>query len=383
MGGSVNINPIFLCPAALGILIGYAQAQSQQSVPTKTIEFKAVESDSNFSLPPVTNGLPHCNSDGALVLDAMDAGSLNKRAEDAAARKPLTAVQYTLITIRGRTIQTVSSSAISDLNDLFVLDVFPADSGLYFLVRGSKEHAGERGRGKSPTGIPWSSYRNYIARFDADGVYKGVTEIQAGCDMLQPGHCEVSHLAVLPSGDFLVTESDPVTSTLRLLYLNLSGEVLKQIDVPAGRKPIDWGGRDSNPAILQEAKNFLASVLFTAFDQSILVWRSNSNDPILEIRAGGGVREVPLQTPQGFRFVNMITSNDRWVAHFRNDETPPDARMSEETDTYYEIRPQDGSLVARLVQKGDVPRSIACESSGTYTAFKMSDLGKLVLLKAN
>ena len=92
---------------------------------------------------------------------------------------------------------------------------------------------------------------------------------------------------------------------------------------------------------------------------------------------------MPLQTPQGFRFVNMITSNDRWVAHFRNDETPPDARMSEETDTYYEIRPQDGSLVARLVQKGDVPRSIACESSGTYTAFKMSDLGKLVLLKAN
>ena len=119
---------------------------AQQLVPSKTLEFKPVESDADFPLPPATIGYPHCESDGALVLDVLDVESLNKAAVNAASRKPLSPVNYRLITIRGKKIQTVSSSAISDLNDLTVWDVFPADSGLFFLVRGSKEQPGERGR---------------------------------------------------------------------------------------------------------------------------------------------------------------------------------------------------------------------------------------------
>lgn len=354
----------------------------QQFVPSKTLDFEPVASDVDFPLPPVTTGYPHCESDGALVLDALDVESLNKAARDAASRRPLSPVSYTLITIRGKKVQTVSSAAISDLNDVTVWDVFPADSGLFFLVRGSKEQPGERGRGKSQAGLPWSSYRNYIARFDPDGVYKGTTEIQIECDITHPGHCDVSHLAAFSNGDFLITESDPVNSVLRLQYLNASGAVVKSIDIPAGRKPLEWGDADSNPAIRQEARTYLASVFFSASDQNILVWRSNSDDPILEVRPGGAVREVPLQIPHGYRFVDMVAANDRWVAHFRTQETSQDARMSQETDSYYEMRPQDGSVAARLVEKGDAATTIACESNGTYTAFQMNDRGKLILLKA-
>jgi hypothetical protein len=50
-------------------------------------------------------------------------------------------------------------------------------------------------------------------------------------------------------------------------------------------------------------------------------------------------------------------------------------------DTYFHLRPQDVSLAAKIVQKGDIPLSIACESRGTYTSFKMDDAGKMVLLK--
>lgn len=392
----MKLRRVFLFVTLAGIVQSRFQAQSskalqdvvsaagaQQFVPSKTLDFKPVESDPDFPLPPTTTGYPHCESDGALVLDALDVESLNTAAVNAASRKPLSPVNYTSITIRGKRIQTVSSSAISDLNDLTVWDVFPADSGLFFLVRGSKEQPGERGRGKSQAGIPWSTYRNYIARFDTDGVYKGTTEIQIECDFTRPGHCDVSHLAVFPNGDFLITESDPANSVLRLLYLNSSGAVVKPIDIPAGRKPLEWGEPDSNPSIRQEARTYLASVFFSASDQNILVWHSNSDDPILELRPGGAVREVPLQIPPGYRFVDMLTANDKWVAHFRTLETPSDARMSKETDSYYEVRPQDGSIAARLVEKGDAPPTIACESNGTYTAFKMSDMGKLILLKAD
>jgi hypothetical protein len=156
---------------------------------------------------------------------------------------------------------------------------------------------------------------------------------------------------------------------------------MKQIDVPAGRKPIEWGDRSSLD-LHRAAELFLSSVTFTAVDQSIVVWRSNSNDPVVEVRQGGAVREVPLQIPDGYTFADMAASNDRWVVHFRTANTPATARMSLDTDTYYEVRPQDGGLAAKLVQKGDIPLSNACESGGTYTSFTMNEAGKMVLLKA-
>ena len=172
-----------------------------------------------------------------------------------------------------------------------------------------------------------------------------------------------------------------MTSTLRVVYLKSSGEVVRQIDVPASRRSLEWGDASSNPDSQQAAKMFLGSVFFTAVDQNILVWRANSADAVVEVRQSGWVREVPLQIPDGYRLADMVPSNDRWVAHFRTENTPPNARMSVDTDTYFDVRPQDGSLAAEIVQKGDTPLSIACESSGIYTSFKMDNAGKMVLLE--
>jgi len=98
---------------------------------------------------------------------------------------------------------------------------------------------------------------------------------------------------------------------------------------------------------------------------------------------GGGVRETPIQIPDGWRFADMVSANDRWVVHFRTESTPPNVRMSTDIDAYYEVRPQDGSLAAKIVQKGEAPLSIACESSGSYTSFKFGDAGKMLLLKGD
>ena len=101
------------------------------------------------------------------------------------------------------------------------------------------------------------------------------------------------------------------------------------------------------------------------------------------MREGGGVREVPLQIPDGYRLADMVASNDRWVMHFRTENTPPNVRWSDDTDAYYDLHPQDGSLAAKIVEKGEIPRSIACESNGTYTSFAMGDAKKMLLLQGN
>jgi len=348
----------------------------QQLIPLKAVDFRAVETDPGFSLPSTTVDYSHCLSDGSLVLRSIDWEALKKRPKGTFPK-----YDETVTIVEGKKNQAILSKSISDLTDFNVLDIFPADSGIYLLLQGTKEQPGERGPGKSPAGIPWNAYHNFVARFDRDGAYKGASELGIACDLSQPGSCEPRHLAVFPSGDMLVTESDPATSTLKLLYLKSSGEVSQQIDVPASRKQMDWGDASTNPELRQEATMFLASVFFTAVGDNIVVWRANSHDPVVEVRRGGGVREVPLQIPYGYRFADMVASNDRWVVHFRTENTPPNVRMGEDTDAYYEVRPQDGSLAAKIVQKGDVPLSIACESGGSYTSFKMDDAGKMVLLK--
>jgi len=374
---------------ALGFVAAYCPAQTaavqqiattdgnQQLIPTRNLDFEPVETDPGLTLPSAWEAWPHCLSDGSLVLNAVDWEALKNTPKGSFPK-----YNHIVLIVQGKKTQTILSTSISGLTDFQIRDVFPGDSGVYFLLDGTKDQPGERGPGKSPAGIPLSSYRNYVARFDLDGTYEGVTELGTQCDLSRPGSCEVRYLAVFPSGDMLVTESDPGTSTLKVLYLKSSGEAVKQIDVPASRKPMDWGDSHSNPQLAQAAKSFLSSVYFTAVGDNIVVWRANSDDPVVEVSQGGGVREVPIEIPRGWRFAGMVASNDRWVVHYRTENTPPETRMSTDIDAYYDVRPQDGSLAARLVPKGESPLPIECESSGTYTSFKFADSGKSVLLKA-
>jgi hypothetical protein len=348
----------------------------QEFIPSRVVEFKAVETDPNFTLPSSLVDYPHCLSDGSLVLRSIDWEAVKKTPKG-----QIPKYNENVMVVHGKKTQTISPTVISDLTSFHELDIFPGDSGIYFLLQGSKEQRGERVQGKSPDGIAWKDYHNYVARFDLDGTYKGVTELGTGCDFSRPEHCALSHLAVFPSGDMLVTESDPNSSTLKVLYLKSSGEVVKQIDVAADRRQLNGGNASSSPELSRAAAMFLGSVFFTAVNQNIVIWRANSNDPIVEVSQGGGAREVTLQLPDGYRFADLVASNDRWVVHLRTERTPPNTPMSDDTDAYFDVNPQDGSLAAKIVQKGDIPQSIACESSGTYTSFKMGEAKKMVLLE--
>jgi hypothetical protein len=107
------------------------------------------------------------------------------------------------------------------------MSFFPSDSVVGFLVRASKELPGAPGTGKSPAGIPWNKYHSYIAEFDRNGSYKESIEL--------PMTYVLSHFAILPSGEFLVTGYDELNSTPKLLFLNSSGQVVRSIDLPAAR----------------------------------------------------------------------------------------------------------------------------------------------------
>ena len=283
--------------------------------------------------------------------------------------------KHTVVSIQGKKSQTYLPSAISDLHDITIYGFFPSESTLAFLVRGTKEMRSSQGAGRSPAGFPWKSYHGYIAQFKRDGSYQGSIEI--------PVAYRIQRFAILPSGEFLVSGYDQTNSTARLLLLDASGQIIRTIDTPQARSST---GVDAPFRSVEAAKaelSLIGPIAFTPYNQDILMWRRGSQDPILDIGAGGRVREVPFQVPSGFVFVDMVPAKDRWIAHFRRQETPEGTPFSQDAYAYYELRPQDASPSAKLLITGDVPQSLACEADGTYITYKMDKDGKLVVFNAN
>lgn len=337
---------------------GTMPAQSEV-IPERILKFTPVDSDSSIAISPVTS-LPQCDTEGYLFLDMLDPKDLKK---------------HTVVSFRGKESQTYSPSAISDLHDISIYGFFPASSRVGFLVRGTKDRPGSPGAGKSPAGIDWSSYHNYVAEFNRDGSYKGSIEL--------PVSYQVYHLAIFDSGEFLVSGYDQLNSTVRLVLINASGQIAKNIDLPGSSTP---AGGDAPYRSVEAAKGttrLMGSIVFTPYKDDILVWRLNSNDPVLDVNSGGGVREVPLQAPSGFVFVDMVPSNDRWVGHFRNQSARENSQFTSDAYSYFELRPQDASISSKLIISGDVPQHLACESDGSYITYKLDKDNKLVQLRSD
>ena len=316
-------------------------------------------SGSTIAISPATS-LPQCDADGALFLDLLD---------------PRDPRKHSVVSFKGKEHQTYSPAAIPDLHDVFVLGFYPTSSKVAFLVRAAKDLPGNPGPGQSPAGIPWSRYHTYVAEFNRDGSYKGKIEL--------PISYKVVRFAIFPSGEFLVIGYDELNSVVRMLLLSSSGDVVRTIDLPASRTAVAGDTPFRSAVGARAASKVLASLMLTPYNQDILAWRTNSNDPILDVTSGGGVREVPLQVPAGFAFAGMIPSSDRWIAHFRAENIREDAPFTASAYSYFELRPQDGSVSSKLVISGDIPQSLACESDGTYLTYKVDSHRNLILLTSN
>ena len=331
----------------------------QAAFPVHTLDFKTVDAPPGLTVSSVMTFPTECTSDGSLFFDMLDSKNLK---------------MHTLVSVHGKDSKTYQVSAISDLNDVSIISIFPSDDTVGVLVRASKEKPGQPLPGRSPAGIAWRDYHNFIAEFDRDGQYKEAIQL--------PMEYSLSHFAILPPGEFLVTGYDKLNSTVRLLVLKQSGEVLRSLDLPSAREFAAANASADSADSDKAARQLLGSILFTPYKNDILVWRMNSGDSILDVGAGGYVREVSLRPPQGEVFVDLVAASDRWLAHFRIESTRENAAYSQSAYSYYELNPQDGSIVSKLVQTGEAPTAISCESGGRYIAFRRDQDSKLILLGA-
>ena len=199
-------------PVSVPKLATDAVPTQTEAIPERTLKFTPVDSDPTIAISPVT-ALPQCDTGGRLFLDMLDPKDLKS---------------HTVVSFPGKESQTYSPSAISDLHDIYIFGFFPSKSKVGFLLRGTKDLPGPPGSGKSRAGIAWSSYHNYIAEFNEAGSYKGAIQL--------PISYELYHLAIFPSGEYLVSGYDQPNSTVRLLLLSSTGQISRTIALPASIK---------------------------------------------------------------------------------------------------------------------------------------------------
>lgn len=346
---------------------GQCQSVTSAEIPARNLKFEKGDAVPGLSISPVVVIPAQCTSDGVMYLDTL---------------KPTDPRDRTVVAIGDKKSRSFSASGIGDLHDVTFISFFPTSSTVAFLVRATKEASTEErivttSEGSSVVPVSKGEYRYYIAKFDSNGNYKGYI-------VLPPGYA-FSRIAILSSGDFLVSGYDGANATARVLRVSSNGDPAGVVALPPPMLEGAPSGLPDSPESLMASARMMSTILFTPYRDSVLLWRIGSKGPILEVSAGGGVREVSIQAPPGAVLADLLPATDRWVGHFRSPGVAADSSSPVETfngDSYYEINPGDGGLTSRLTQSGEVPGTISCESDGTFLAFETDADRHFFLLSA-
>jgi hypothetical protein len=129
----------------------------------------------------------------------------------------------------GKGLVTFETSKMTDIPEPSLRNLFVSSSGIYVLVTGLENVRNEEVTVKNADGQESKRVekkgesRDYIARFDLDGSYKGALKLDSDFHPMQ--------LATFDSGTFVVAGMDQ-NKTPRVGLLNSSGQLLKFLQLP-------------------------------------------------------------------------------------------------------------------------------------------------------
>jgi hypothetical protein len=344
----------------------------EDEIPVVRLEFKpagvvpGVSGTSAFTLPVV------CSADGVPYMSFLDAKSGDVQS-------------VTSLDPKGSRI--VSTQQIQGLYGISsILGVFVTDSMVGLRITATKDptkspQTVDAGEGTPPRDVYSGKRHFFLAKFDLSGNFTKAVEL--------PEDLFIWRLAALPDDSLLALGYDLINARPHLVILDSGGERKRDLQIPAmmDENPVfseassgDWKKRN-------RAMGALSSWQFAWARQRVLLFQAHSSAPILEVGAGGAVREVTIEQPKGYGIDSVLPSNDRWLVSFRKDGLSNrgaiDADPKTKNFVLYEVDPADGSLRRRI----EIPEEIfytnvSCEKDGTVTAFT-TDQGKVNLFSAD
>ncbi len=244
----------------------------------------------------------------------------------------------TLLTVTGEKAIPVDLSTVRGIDIDNVLSYFPY---------GSKEVLSIWGRKKSDSAQNESPRESFVVFFGATGQYEHYVDL---------GAVLAGTVAVLPSGDLLVSGHNLAERIDTLAIYSSSGSLIRPLDQPMTAQERDTSfPRVNTTGVITHGED-------------VLVYRAGTRNPILEIGQKDTVREIPLALPPGALISEMVASDDSFIVHsYPEHDTTKAIDVSQ--GTYYEFDTLDGSLMRVLKSGSQLVNILACKSGGRFTAF--------------
>jgi len=279
---------------------------------------------------------------------------------------------YSLDPKGGHAFSVKTIPGLYDTN--FIHGYFVSDSVVGILVRATKDdkvapNTVSMGPSLPARHVYTGEHHDYLVEFDKSGNFKKTLEL--------PERYEYRRLAALPDDTLLALAYDPANLVPMLLLLDSGGNVIRTLQIPAEMvtSPEIVAGQSGDIGKQINAAGSLSWWIFAPTRKRILLYQAHTKSPVLEVGAGGAVREVPLHSPKGYVLDGVLSANDRWIMRFRreslSDSGAIDARPEANNYVLYEVDSSDGSLRRKIEVDRGLFHSIACEQDGVFTAFSV------------
>ena len=283
----------------------------------------------------------------------------------------------------GHIFSTQTIPGLYDIN--FLHGYFASDSMVGILVRGTKDdkqasNTISLGPGIPPKHVYTGKHQDYLIEFDSGRNFEKAIEL--------PERFDFRRIAVLSDDTLLGLAYERANSVPRLFLMDSDARIVRSIEIPNAMMSSSEIEAGQSGDSLNEipAESSLSWWLFAPSRERVLLYQAHSKSPILEVGAGGVVREVPIAFPQGYVLDDVIPANDRWIMRFRkessSDSSAVDTRPESNTYVLFEVDPADGHLRRQIEVSAGPFYSISCEQDGVFSAFSI-DGQKVNLLTAN
>jgi hypothetical protein len=270
-----------------------------------------------------------------------------------------------------------STRQIQGLYDISsILGIFVTDSMVGLRIGATKDptkspQTTDMGQGTPPRDVYPGKHQAFLAEFDLSGNFTKVVEL--------PKELHILRLAALPDSSLLAVGYDLINARPHLMLLSSSGERKQDLRIPdmMDEYPVFSEAASSDSEKRFKAETAMRSWKFAWARQKVLLFQAHSSAPILEVGAGGAVREVTIEQPKGYGIDGMLPSNDRWLISFRKNGLTNAGAINTDPKTknfvMYEVDPLDGSLKRRIEMADGMFYGSSCEKDGMITAFTVEE----------
>jgi hypothetical protein len=284
--------------------------------------------------------------------------------------------------------RTFDLSTVPKLNDIRLLSVSPGDDGEVFLVVATADSAQsdvkmQTAQGKVISRKVWQGeHHGYLVLFGLDGAYQSTIDL--------PSKFDYRKAAALPSGEFLLLGYDSVNRIPRLQLVNAGGQLVRDLELPAAflsDETLKKGEEGSEWDTVTAAASLGTLWQFAFVQGKAILYKPHTKASVLEVGAGGSVREEPIAAPSGYELDAFLQSNSRWLARFRRVDLKKSAEGTFDTSApannylLVELDPVDGSVKRTFDLAKDSLFDLACEVDNSLKSYSV-DLGSQFLISS-